>query len=324
MLIIRTPFRFPLGGGSTDLPSYYQKYGGFVFGVAVNLYFDVFVRRPVVDEKIHFQYTSYEAVNSADELKHNIGREALRLTGIDKAVDVTFKADIPAGTGLGSSGACAVSLLNALYTYQGQPHQSQFLAEKAFEITERLDWGDGKQDPYLVAFGGFTSLEISPDGQVEVYQPRISQPTIEEFLDTTIVFYTGIRRDSIPILKQQNQARALELKHEIKVIGRDILSAFETGDLRDFGLLLNEHWQIKKELSDQISNSDFDEIYDLAIANGALGGKLMGAGGGGFFMFYCRDKQARLKVSQTLTGLGLKGISFGIDYGGSRVLLNVL
>jgi len=318
IIMSRTPFRLPLGGGSTDLPAYYQKFGGFIFGVAVNIYMDVFVRRPIIDDNIHFQYTRYEIVSSRDLLLHDLGREALALAGIDNNIDVVFKAETPAGTGLGSSGSCAVGLLHALYAFKGRKMTQADLAEQSFQITQRLNWPDGKQDPYLAALGGFTVLEISQDGAVHVSHPPIQADTINKFLRQTLIFYTGIRRRSFPILLEQSRERALELKHRTKDIGKQILAAFTRGNLDDFGRLLNEHWQVKKGMSDKISSEAFDEIYDLALQNGALGGKILGAGGGGYFMFYCRGEAAPQLV-RVLAERGLRHIPFDIDYQGTRV-----
>ncbi len=318
IIMSRTPFRLPLGGGSTDLPSYYQKFGGFIFGLAVNIYMDVFIRRPVIDNNIHFQYTRYEIVSSREMLLHDLGREALALAGINNDIDVVFKAETPAGTGLGSSGSCAVGLLNALHTFEGRKVSQADLAEQSFQLTQRLNWPDGKQDPYLAALGGFTVLEIDSTGAVTASHPPIARAAIAQFLKQTLIFYTGVKRRSFPILLEQNREKALELKHRTKTIGRQILDAFTSGRLDDFGRLLDEHWQVKKGMSGKISSEAFDKIYDLALQNGALGGKILGAGGGGYFMFYCREGSIK-QLKRVLEERGLRHIPFDIDYQGTRV-----
>ena len=324
MIITRTPLRVSLGGGSTDLPSYYERFGGFIFGVAIRMYFDVFVRILRFDRRIHFQYSSYEAVDSMGELKHNIGREVLRLVDWGGGVDVTFKSDTPVGTGLGSSGSCAVGLLNALTVFQQDPRSPQELAEMSFQITQNLGWSDGKQDPYLAALGGFTVLRIAEDGQVRIERPSIKPSTVEMFSRRCLLFYTGTRRDSNEVLKDQNKRKVLELKHKTKRIGEFILAAFEGGDLDRFGELMHEHWRVKREMSVLISSRDFDDVYNLARSSGASGGKLLGAGGGGYFLFYCPTEGSREGVRVSISNIGLVEVPLEVDCVGTRVLLNVM
>lgn len=318
MLISRTPFRISLGGGSTDLPSYCEQYGGFIFGVSIKMYMDIFVRTPIIYDKIDLQYLKFESVDFIDQLQHPIGKEALKIVGLNKAVSIYFKSDTPMGTGLGSSGACAVGLLNVLWRYKGIIKMQEVLAEEAFQITQRLGLPDGRQDPYLAALGDFTALELGADDSIAWYHPNISRETIQQFLDHSLFFYTGVRRDSVDVLRDQNHIRALELKHRTKEIGRQILIAFENGLLDDFGYLMNEHWQLKKEMSDKISSPEFDAIYAQALQSGALGGKLIGAGGGGYFFFYCRDKDSREQTSIAMQKAGFKEIPFDVDYAGTR------
>ena len=323
MIISRTPFRLSLGGGSTDLPSYYEKYGGFIFAVAINLYFDVIIRKIHFDDRIGFRYSRTERVKSWKKLKHEIGNKVFEMVGWNEEVgiDVSFTAETLSGTGLGSSASFTIGLLNALYAFKGQQFEQRDLAEKAFEITQRLGWSDGKQDSYVVALGGFVVLEIANDGKVTISRPQINPDTVKSFINNTTFWYTGEKRSgsSDEILKIQDKKRILELKHRIKEIGRKILTSFESGDLSRFGNLLDEHWQIKKEMSEKISNQKFDNFYELAKTNGALGGKLIGAGGGGYFIFYCDDSQSKAKVVRALDEAGLKRIPLGIDYEGTRV-----
>lgn len=323
MIISRTPFRLSLGGGSTDLPSYYSKHGGFIFAVALNLYFDVIIRKIHFDDSIGFRYSQTERVKSWKDLKHEIGRKAFEIVNWNEGVgiDVAFTAEALAGTGLGSSASFTVGLLNALYAFKGQQVEQQDLAEKAFEITQNLGWSDGKQDPYVAALGGFIVLEIAADGKVTILRPKISPATIDLFTKNTTFWYTGEKRrgSSDDILKIQNDRRVLELKHKTKEIGRKILASFESGNLSKFGRLMDEHWQIKREMSGKISGQKFDQLYELAKANGALGGKLIGAGGGGYFIFYCDDSRSKENVISALKKAKLRMIPLGIDYEGTRV-----
>lgn len=319
MILTKTPFRLSLGGGSTDLPSYYTRYGGFIFGVAINLYFKIFMNKPVIDDKVHIRYSSYEAVESFEQLKHNILRETIRVTGIREGIDITFQSDTPSGTGLGSSGSCAVGLLNALHVFKKASVSQRRLAEEAFNITQNLGWPDGVQDPYLAALGGFTVLEINKNGKVNFYHPDIKKTTINKFLKQTLLFYTGVERDSIDLLKEQDKRKVLDIKHRTKDLGKKILDAFVSGRLDDFGLLMNEHWKIKKKMSSKMSSNQFDDIYNSAIKAGALGGKILGAGGGGYFLFYC-PKYKIEDVKSTLVNRGLRQVIFDIDNQGTRFI----
>ncbi len=319
MLLSRTPFRLSLGGGSTDLPSYSRRYGGFIFGVAINMYMDIFVRRPVIYDKIDFQYLKFESVDSVDRLEHAIGREALKITGIDKAISVYFKSETPMGTGLGSSGTCAVGLLNALWKFKGVDRNKRDLAEEAFKITQTLGLPDGKQDPYLAAVGGFVILDIDTDDKVMVHYPSISTTTVNRFLENSLLIYTGVNRESRKVLEDQDNELAVFAKHKTKEIGQGILIAFEKGNLDQFGQLMHQHWQLKKSMSDKISTPEFDRIYDLAMANGCLGGKMVGAGGGGYFLFYCADQSAKKSAILAMRNAGYREIPFDIDRKGTRV-----
>lgn len=328
MILTRTPFRLPLGGGSTDLPAYYEKYGGFIFSVTINLYMYIGLNRPPIDDLIRLKYRESEEVERLKYLNHNIARSALQRTGIAKMIEIASMADIPDGTGLGSSASYLVGLLNALHTVKGENVSRRQLAEEAFEIaTEDLGLPDGKQDFYLAAFGNFCILNIAPNGTVVVSNASISRATQECFEKRTLLFYTGVRRSSIDILKEQqigvreNKIDAIELKHEIKRIGQEILLAFENDNLDKFGELLNRHWETKKKMSSKISNDIFDEIYEKTKLSGALGGKIIGAGGGGFFLVYCRDG-SQTAVRNIFEQYNYKEVPFRIDSAGTQILLN--
>ena len=219
------------------------------------------------------------------------------------------------GTGLGSSGTCAVGLLNALWAFKGQPKTTKELAEQAFEITQNLGFPDGKQDPYLAAVGGILAMDIDTDDSVLLMKPSMKHSTLNNFVDNSLLVYTGVNRESKKVLENQNN----DVKHRMKEIGQKIYNAFNRDDLSAFGALMNEHWELKKKTSPHVSNPDFDKIHSLAMRSGCLGGKLVGAGGGGYFLFYCGNKEIKDRTIQVLKAEGLKEIPFAIDYQGTRV-----
>lgn len=324
----RTPFRLQLGGGSTDLPAYYKAHGGFIFSVAINLYLYVAVNRPPVDDLIRLKYKDSEEVSHVYELKHRIARAALERLGVGKMVEIASLADVPAGTGLGSSGGYLVGFLNALHTLKGENISPENLAEEAFDIAHNdLNLPDGKQDFYATAMGDFCALEISPDGKVETKRPNISQSTRDLFEKRLLLFYSGIKRMSEDILNEQQLSvregneTVIELKHETKRIGREILSAFENGNLDQYGKLLHEHWELKKRMANGMTSPLFDALYKDSRKNGALGGKIVGAGGGGFFMVFCEDG-AQAKIKNIYQEAGFREVSFKIDTTGTQVVLN--
>jgi D-glycero-alpha-D-manno-heptose-7-phosphate kinase len=329
MIITRTPFRVTLGGGGTDLPSYYSRHGGFIFAAALNKYMFINLNRPVVDDLVRVKYTKSETVGHRDTLQHDLAREGLRLAGIERGVEITSMADVPAGTGLGSSSCYAVGLLNALHTMQRRPLAYQDLAEEACHLEiDILGKPVGKQDQYMAAFGGLTVLEISPGGAVRVTPARVSEATIEELERNMLLFYTGCERPSDDILSEQsrsietNRAQVVESLHAIKEMGREILEMIERGDLTSFGLALDRHWQAKKKLASKVSSPRFDQLYDLAKANGALGGKISGAGGGGFFLLYTEKRHAQLR--EALRGAGLREMRYRFEFDGTKVLVNLM
>lgn len=329
MILTRTPYRLTLGGGSTDLPAYYEKYGGFIFAVTINLYMYVGVNRPNFDDRIRLKYFEIEEVDNVEELRHELVKHALKRLGIEKMIDMFSLADIPDKTGLGSSSTFLVGLLNALHTLKGDNFSRRELAEEAFQIaTQDAKYPEGKQDFYLASFGNFCILEIDKDGKVEVSNANVSMETQEEFEKKVLLFYTGVRRSNVEILTEQqenvrtNQHKAIELKHQMKDIGRRILNVFEKGDgLDEFGRLMDEHWQVKRKMSSKMSNSVFDEIYAKVRKCGVLGGKIAGAGGGGFFMVYCQDGSQEA-VRRVFAEYNYKEIPFQVDSSGTQVLLH--
>lgn len=327
MIITRTPVRIPLGGGGTDLPSYSSKYGGFIISAAIDKHTFVTVNKRKLDNFIRASYSKTEIVGSAEEIEHPLIREALKLTGIDGGVEITSIGDVPGGCGLGTSASFTVGLLNALHTLKRKHVSAQDLAEEACKIEiDILKEPIGKHDQYIAAFGGVTCLDIDRLGHVSVFPARISEDVLEEFERNILLFYTGITRRSSEVLADQNKASnendegVINKLHHTKEIGWQIKSVLEAGDLRRFGNLLDMHWRIKKQLSGKVSSDRIDRWYKIAKENGALGGKIIGAGGGGFFMFYCEDDRGKLRAA--MANEGLIEMRFDFDFEGTKVLVN--
>jgi D-glycero-alpha-D-manno-heptose-7-phosphate kinase len=329
MIITQTPFRLTLGGGGTDLPSYYSKYGGFILSMAIDKYMYICLNTPLLSDCIQVRYSQNEVCRGVGEVQHTLARAALQSLGIAQQIEIVSIADIPAGTGLGSSGCYLIGLLNGLHTLLGRPVGPDRLAEEACHIElELLHKPVGKQDQYMAAFGGLTTLDIDAGGQVRVEALPVHPETLEALEANTLLFYTGLCRDALDILGQQScevrrdNATVLESLHHIKEVGLEIQRALLRGDLRRFGELLDVHWQSKKRLSNGISNPQIDAWYELARTNGALGGKISGAGGGGFLMVYCDDGKARLR--EAMSAAGLVELRFRLDFEGSKVLVNCM
>ena len=327
MIITRTPVRIPLGGGGTDLPSYYSKKGGALISAAINKYIYVTVSKRF-ERSIRVSYSRTEIVDDLNEIRHPIVREALKLLDLDAHLEITTIADVPSNTGLGTSSSFTVGLLNALHKCKRDIVSAQSLAEEAFHIEHDL-LGEpvGKQDQYLAAFGRITALDIERSGDVHVNSLWLSDDAIDQLESNVLLFYTGIRRSASEVLTDQDEAsqegeeEVIQRLDAIKEIGLEIRHAFENGNLRRFGELLDVHWQTKKGLSSKVTLPEVDRWYEIARANGALGGKLMGAGGGGFFLFYCDDSKQRLR--QAMVAEGLREMRFRVDQDGSKVLVNL-
>lgn len=327
MIITRTPFRVTLGGGGTDLPSYYSKYGGFIFSAGLDKYMFVSVNRPVVDDLIRLKYSKSETVERLDQLQHEIARETLRMMGIEKGIEINSIADISAGTGLGSSSCYAVGLLRALHTLKREYVPLQQIAEEDFKVeAEILGRPIGKQDPYLASFGGLTILEIEKDGKVKIRKANVSDETIDALNRNMLLFFTGTTRSADDILGEQStgvkeeKKDVIESMHYIKELGYEILEAVESGNVDEVGRLFHAHWQHKKKISTKMSNEHFDKIYEVARENGALGGKISGAGGGGFFTFYAEKNHGKLK--KIMAEMGLREMRYHFDLEGSKVLVD--
>jgi D-glycero-alpha-D-manno-heptose-7-phosphate kinase len=315
-----------LGGGGTDLPSYYTKYGGFVVTSALDKYVYLVVKHRF-EEEIRLSYSITEIVKSIDDMRHSMVREALRLLELRSHLEIVSMGDVPAETGLGSSGSFTVSLLHALHAFKDENPSRHKLAEEAcFLGMEILKEPSGVQDPYIAAFGGFKCLDIAKDGRVNVSNLKIAEHTIHELGNNMLFFYTGIKRSSTLVLQDQRNSieegsKALDAMHRIKEIGFEVKQALEKGDLSDFGKLQHEHWLAKKETSSKISDDLIDRYYEKGLKNGALGGKLMGAGGGGFLMFYCENGKDRLR--KAMAKEGLIEVRFGFEQEGSKIVINI-
>jgi D-glycero-alpha-D-manno-heptose-7-phosphate kinase len=329
MIITRTPFRVTLGGGGTDLPSFYREHGGFILAVGLDKYMYLNVNAPIVDDKIRVKYSQSELVDHVDQVQHTLAREALRYFNVSRGMEIVSVADIPAGTGLGSSSSYLVGLLNAMHALTQNPVCPERLAEEACHIElEILKKPIGKQDQYMAAFGGLTVLNIARDGSVRVKRLGLDVEVLEALEQNLLMFYTHESRDATAILSRQDSATkrndgvVLSSLREIKDIGIEVCSAIEAGNLSRFGELLDIHWQSKKRLSEQISNPQIDAWYELAKTNGAIGGKISGAGGGGFLMLYCEEKKAQLRTAMRTAGL--RELNFRFDFEGSKVIFDVV
>ncbi len=326
MIVTKTPLRLPIGGGGTDLPFYYTKNKGFLLTATINKYIYITLHERKFYQESLLKYSQIENIKNIEEIKHTRIREALRLLNIHDHLEITSIADVPARSGLGSSSSFLVGLLNALHSYKREFVSVANLAEEACKIDiEILKEPIGKQDQYAAAYGGFLQMEINQKGKVIASRLDITQDTIEELQRNLFLFYTGITREASEVLADQKKTAeksdtSIEGMNQIKQIGIDIKKALEHGDTRRFGEWLNVHWETKKTLSKKMTNPQIDKWYNLAIENGAIGGKVMGAGGGGFFMFYCEKNQKEFR--KAMTNSGLKELDFKFDFDGSKVLFN--
>jgi len=328
VILARAPLRIPLGGGGTDLPSYYSEHGGFILSAAINKYIYIYVNRPAADDLLRIKYAKYEQVSSVDEVQHDLVRPTLKLLNIKTNLEIVSMADVPDGTGLGSSGSYLVALLTALYELVREKVPTQALAESACHIEMDLAQHPvGKHDHYLAAFGGMTTLDIQKDGRVHVSPLDISISTVDELKSNTLLFHTGITRSSRDILGAQKadtlrgDSSVIDSLHVTKDIGYRIKDALERGDLHCYGALLDEHWQNKKKRNGKISDGRIDHWYDVGRHNGALGGKIMGAGGGGFLMLYCPSEH-KGKLRKAMEAEGIREMRFDFDFEGAKVLVN--
>ena len=324
MIIARSPLRITLGGGGTDLPSYYEEREGFLISAAIDKY--VYITLHETFEKGFFlKYSKFEKCDSIDEIQHPIIREALKLLEWKKpCLELCSMADIPAGTGLGSSSSFTTALLRALHTMQGNIVSTRTLAEEACEIEmNRLQEPIGKQDQYIASYGGITCMNFHRDGYVWVDPLRLTDETLYNLEDNLILYFTGFSRSAGNILKEQNDKSKehnedmLKNLDFVKDLGYQSKKALEKGDLDTFADIMNTHWEYKKKRSGGMSNPQIDEWYSLALANGAQGGKMIGAGGGGFLMFYVKDK---VRLRDAMRDTGMSEVRFRFEKEGSRIL----
>ena len=327
MIITRTPVRISMGGGGTDLQSYYSKHGGFLIGATINKYIYITLTK-MFEGNLQVKYSKTETVNHVDEIQHPTIKEGLKLTNILSGVEITSIADVPSNSGLGTSSSFLVGLLRALHAYKNEHVTNYEIAEEACKIEiETLKEPIGKQDQYLASFGGMQCLEFDSKGHVTITPLKVTHDVVEELEKNIMLFYTGIKRSSSYVLSQQNRhlkedkGNVVEQLHIIKDIALKTKKHLERGNARAFGEMLHLHWNTKKKMSNRVSNPFIDKCYSIAMKNGAIGGKIMGAGGGGFFMFYCDDKKDKLR--KALIKQGLKEMYFRFDFEGSKVLLNL-
>ena len=329
MIITRSPLRISLGGGGTDLPSYYREHGGFVLSAAIDKYVYITLHETFQPEFL-IKYSAIETVQTVDEIKHPIIREALRLVNVTVIphleIAQPFLISPASGTGLGSSGSFTVALLRALHSLNKDFVSRQTLADEVACRIEIDILGEpiGKQDQYISSFGGITAFDFLPDGRVEVNPLQISSETLYNLEDNLLLFFTGVTRSASAILAEQDQKTRggdtgmIDHLHQIKQFGYESKAALETGNLRRFAAIMHEHWQRKKYRSKSMTNSNIDQYYELALANGALGGKLIGAGGGGFLMLYTEDKT---RLRHALREAGLREVRMRFDFEGTAVVV---
>lgn len=325
MIITRSPLRITFGGGGTDMPSYYREHGGFLVAAAIDKYVYITVHQTFVSEFI-LKYSEIERVQAVEQIRHPLVREACLLLDVDiRSLEITSMADIPAGTGLGSSGSFTTALLRALHAHRKDIITPEQLAEEACHIEiERLGEPVGKQDQYIASCGGITAFTFHANGRVEAVPLNLSRETLHNLEDNLLMFFTGYSRKAGDILQDQDRRtrqadqKMVENLHEVKRLGERSREALEGGDLRGFAALMREQWERKRARSSGMSNSDIDAWHDLAMANGALGVKLIGAGGGGFMLCYTEDKT---RLRRALTTRGLTEVRFRFDFEGSKVVM---
>jgi D-glycero-alpha-D-manno-heptose-7-phosphate kinase len=326
MIITRSPLRITLGGGGTDLPSYYREHGGFLVAAAIDKYVYVTAMRPFTPG-IFLKYSKLEHVDQIDEVQHPIIREAVRIAGFrTPQIEITTLADIPAGTGLGSSGSFTTALVKALYAHRRHLLHSHEVAEIACDIEiNRLGEPVGKQDQYIAAYGGVTCFTFHPDERVEAVPLRASMETLFNLEDNLLLFFSGFSRNAGSILSDQKKRTEksdqtmLDNLHEVKELGFRSQQALERGDIGLFGEIMHAQWEQKKRRSSGMSNPTIDEWYELGLRSGATGGKLIGAGGGGFLMFYAEDHR---RLRKAMAKAGLEEVRFRFDFEGTKVLFS--
>ena len=320
MIITKTPFRVSFCGGGSDMANFYEKYGGCVLSTSINKYCYISIHPYFNENKTLLKYSENELVDSPDQIRHRIFRQVLTDMGIH-GVEISSTADIPGGTGLGSSSTFTVGLLNSLNCYKGKFVSKDKLAKLACEVEiEKLGNPIGKQDQYGAALGGLNFIKFNQDGSVSHEPILMEGKTYKELQKNLLMFYTGTTRSANTILAEQTKNITSEdkAKNLLKMCGlaKDMKVALENNDISSFGKILDEGWQLKKELASGIANPAIDEAYEIAMKNGALGGKLLGAGGGGFLLFYCEEE----KQDQLKKAIGLRELDFSFERDGTSVI----
>lgn len=327
MIITRAPLRICLAGGGTDLPFYSSKFGGSTISAALDKYVYIIVEKREFYDHFLIRYMKTETPKTVKEIQHTRIKAALEFLNIHDPIEITSLADVPAGTGLGSSSTFLVALLKALHTYKREEVSAKRLAEEAAHIEmEVLKEPIGKQDQYISAYGGVLNLDYEKNGNVLVSSSNISHSTLDELQNNTLLFYTGVKREAADIIADQKKQAELddsylEHKHVVKDVALQIRKALESGDAAKFGKWMNVHWETKKKFSDTMTSDQIDKYYELGLKNGAIGGKLVGAGGGGFLLFYCENNKQQLR--RAMDSAGLKELPFKFDTDGCKVVYNI-
>ena len=327
MILSRAPTRITLGGGGTDLASYYVKYGGFLIAGAINKYCNILANKRFYDS-IRLSYSKMEIIDSVEDIEHRIFKAVLKLLDVKKGIELHSAAYVPTSCGLGTSSTFTVALLNALHTYKREFLTQRQLAEEACHVEiDILGEPIGKQDQYMAAFGGLTCLTFEKNGEVIVEPLRISDESLEQLESNLVFFFTGQERNASEILEEQDVKSKdddpvmIENLHRIKDIGLETKTHLEKGNLDNLGELFHVHWETKKKRSSKISYPLIDECYEAALKNGAIGGKLIGAGGGGFLMFYCKNG-GKSRVITAMQKMGLRWERFRFEFDGAKILVN--
>ena len=328
MIITRTPLRICLGGGGTDVKDYYERFGGYVVSAALNQYIYI-VMHNNFDKSIRICYSKREIVDTADEVHHPVVREAIKLFGIkESGFEIISFADIPSDTGLGSSSSFTVGLIAALAAYKRIKMTRYEIAQMACHIErELLKEAGGKQDQYIAAFGGISCLSVQPDGKVIVSPLEITHETIEALEKNILLFYTGIKRNSFKVQQAlirgvKKETRTLDSLHEIKRLGIETEAILRTGQVDRYAEFLKSHWEAKQKLSDLVTNGRVNQYYQLARDHGAMGGKIIGAGGGGYLLVYCSDEKKRQRIRTAMSEAGLAELKYTFDSSGVTVLVD--
>lgn len=331
MITIKVPFRISLGGGGTDLPAYYEKYEGYVISAAINKFMYVNINESATSDKLKLYYAKVEVLRADDtqSIQHDIIREALKYFNINKPLEIASMADIEAGTGMGSSSSFTVALLAGLNLLQHKTIDLHCLAEQSCDIEiNKVGKKIGKQDQYIATYGGIQEIKINKSGRVYVSALPLRRDFISELEYRMVIFYTGIKRPAELILDSQSDnircgdKNTIEAMHQIKKRGQRIKDALNNENIDEIGLIFDEHWREKKKVSKEMSSSLIDDWYNLGLSSGAIGGKVIGAGGGGFILFVCKENH-RKELIRTMEEAGLRFMDFRFDFDGVKIIANI-